>query len=97
MKSVLERDKKRRALFKKFEVRRLILKSLLVNGNFKDYEKNFIRYLLLKMPKDSSLVRIKNRCIITGRSRGIFSKYRLSRIAFKKYSLKGWITGVRKC
>mgnify|MGYP003149526154 CR=1 FL=1 len=96
MKSVLERDKKRRLLFKKFEIRRLILKSLLVEQNLESHEKNFIRYLLSKIPKDSSLTRIRNRCIVTGRGRGVFSKFRLSRIAFKKYSLMGNIYGVRK-
>jgi succinate dehydrogenase (ubiquinone) iron-sulfur subunit len=96
MKSVLERDKKRRLLFKKFEIRRLILKSLLVEQNLESHEKNFIRYLLSKIPKDSSLTRIRNRCIVTGRGRGVFSKFRLSRIVFKKYSLMGNIYGVRK-
>lgn len=96
MRSVLERDKKRRLIFKKFEIRRLILKSLLVDKNLKSFEKNFVRYMLLKMPKDSSLTRIRNRCIVTGRGRGIFSKFRLSRIAFKKYGLMGNIYGLRK-
>ena len=96
MKSVLERDKKRRLLFKKFEIRRLVLKSLLVDKNLKNCEKNFVRYLLSKIPKDSSIVRVRNRCIITGRGRGVFSKFRLSRIAFKKYSLLGFLHGLRK-
>lgn len=96
MKSVLERDKKRRLLFKKYEMRRLILKSLLCNSDLKEYEKNFIQYLLAKIPRDSSLIRVRNRCIMTGRGRGVFTKFRLSRIMFKKYGLMGWIPGLRK-
>jgi ribosomal protein S14 len=98
MKSVLEKDKKRRLLYQQYEMRRIILKSLLVSSHNKlsIFEKNFIEYLLMKLPKDSSLTRIRNRCIITGRGRGVLSKFRLSRIMFKKYGLMGWISGVRK-
>ena len=96
MKSVLERDKKRRELYKKYEMRKFVLKSLLCNENLKSYEKDFVRYLLQKFPRNSSIVRIKNRCILTGRSRGVIRKFRLSRIMLKKYSLMGWIPGMRK-
>jgi len=96
MKSVLERDKKRRLLFKKYEMRRIVLKSLLCSGELKEHEKNFVQYLLARIPRDSSLVRVRNRCIVTGRGNGVFSKFRLSRIMFKKYGLMGWIPGLRK-
>jgi len=96
MKSVLERDKKRRNLYKKYEMRRLILKSLLYSDGLKEYEKNFIQYLLKRIPRDSSLVRIRNRCILTGRGRGVFTKFRLSRIMLKHYGLQGWVPGLRK-
>jgi ribosomal protein S14 len=89
MGSILERDKKRRLLFKKYEIRKLILKSLLYCNKLKEYEKNLIQYLLVKLPKDSSITRSRNRCIITGRGRGVFTKFRLSRIMFKKYGLNG--------
>ncbi len=89
MKSVLERDKKRRNLYKKYEMRRLILKSLLYSDGLKEYEKNFIQYLLKRIPRDSSLVRIRNRCILTGRGRGVLTKFRLSRIMLKHYGLQG--------
>lgn len=95
-KSLLIRDKKRRELFKKYELRRLILKSLLCNEILNFTEKNCIRYLLNKMPKNSSSVRIRNRCILTGRGRGVIRKYRLSRIMLKKYSLLGYIPGIIK-
>lgn len=95
-KSLLIRDKKRRELFKKYEFRRLILKSLLCNELLSFTEKNCIRYLLNKMPKNSSGVRIRNRCILTGRGRGVIRKYRLSRIMLKKYCLLGYVPGIVK-
>jgi len=96
MKSVLEKDKKRRKLFKKYEIRKKIMKSILSSDNLKLSEKNFLNFLLKKYPKNSSLVRIRNRCIITGRPNAVFRKYRLSRIMLKKKILEGYISGFVK-
>jgi len=60
------------------------MKSILSSDNLKLSEKNFLNFLLKKYPKNSSLVRIRNRCIITGRPNAVFRKYRLSRIMLKK-------------
>lgn len=49
-----------------------------------------------KLPKDSSPVRLKNRCEITGRPRGYMRKFKMSRIAFRELAHKGLIPGVRK-
>ena len=95
-KSLLIKDKKRRYIFKNYEFRRLILKSLLCNNIINVFEKNYVRYLLNIYPKNSSFVRIKNRCILTGRSSSVIRKFRLSRIMFKQYSLLGLISGMKK-
>ncbi|PKH12215.1 30S ribosomal protein S14 [Planomicrobium sp. MB-3u-38] len=51
---------------------------------------------LNKLPKDSSPVRLKNRCMVTGRPRGYMRKFGMSRIAFCELAHKGQIPGVRK-
>ena len=95
-KSLLVRDKKRRLLFKKYEIRRIILKSLLRNNLLNFNEKNCINFLLNKYPRNSLRIRIRNRCILTGRGRGVIRKFRLSRIMLKNYSLFGLIPGMVK-
>lgn len=62
-------------------------KELRTNG---DYEE------LNRLPKDSSPVRLRNRCMITGRPRGYMRKFGMSRIAFRELAHKGQIPGVRK-
>lgn len=95
-KSLLVRDKKRRFLFKKYEIRRIVYKMLLCNKNLTLVERRCFEYLLNSLPRNSSPVRIRNRCILTGRGRGVIRHFRLSRIMLKKYSLEGVIPGVRK-
>lgn len=95
-KSFLIKDKKRRELFKYYEIRKIILKSLLCNYKLNFIEKNCIRYYLNKLPKNSFKNRLRNRCILSGKGSGILSKYRLSRIMLKQYALLGYIAGVQK-
>ena len=49
-----------------------------------------------KLPRNSAMVRVRNRCEITGRSRGYYRKFGLSRIKFRELSLQGLIPGVKK-
>jgi small subunit ribosomal protein S14 len=51
---------------------------------------------LRRLPRDSSPTRLKNRCEVTGRPRGYLRKFKMSRIAFREYSHKGQIPGVKK-
>lgn len=62
-------------------------KELKANGEYEE---------LNKLPKDSSPVRLKNRCMVTGRPRGYMRKFRMSRILFRELAHKGQIPGVRK-
>lgn len=83
-KSWMARERKRRALVAQYADRRKALKKA------GDYE------ALQKLPRDSSPVRMNNRCALTGRSRGYLRKYGVSRIAFRELALAGLIPGVRK-
>ncbi|MCH6573893.1 MAG: 30S ribosomal protein S14 [Ignavibacteriaceae bacterium] len=83
-KSLIARDEKRRKLYEKFKAKRLELKA---NG---DYEG------LQKLPKNSSPVRLKNRCMFTGRSRGFHRKFGVSRLVLREMALRGEIPGLKK-
>jgi len=83
-KSVIARQKKREVLIAKYADLRAKLKKA------GDYE------ALDKLPRNSSQVRSKNRCQLTGRPRGYMRKFGISRIAFREMALNGKIPGVTK-
>lgn len=83
-KSLIARDEKRRKLYEKYKAKREELKA---NG---DYEE------LQKLPKNSSPVRLKNRCMFTGRSRGFHRKFGVSRLVLREMALRGEIPGLKK-
>ena len=51
---------------------------------------------LQKMPRDTSRIRVRNRCEVTGRPRGVYRTFRMSRISFRDLAHKGMIPGVRR-
>ena len=61
-----------------------------------DEEKQELRLKLEKLPKNSNKIRIRNRCSLTGRPRGVYRKFGLSRITFREMALQGLIPGVTK-
>ena len=83
-KSLIAREEKRQMLYKKYKAKREELKA---NG---DYEG------LQKLPKNSSPVRLKNRCMFTGRSRGYYRKFGISRLVLREMALRGEIPGLKK-
>ena len=94
--SWIERDKKRRKLVSKYELKRLQLKTIIYTHSLpKDVRWN-ASLKLAKLPRNSSKVRIRNRCVITGRSRGVYRLFKMSRILFRQYASSGLLTGVKK-
>jgi small subunit ribosomal protein S14 len=83
-KSVIARQHKREKMVAKFAERRKALKEA------GEWEK------LSQLPRDSSPVRLKNRCRLTGRPKGFIRKFGLSRIKFRELALAGRIPGVKK-
>jgi small subunit ribosomal protein S14 len=96
MKSLIEKDKKRRKLFKKYEKKRRQLKAIIYNKETSSELRSEAQYKLSKLPKDSSRIRIKNRCVLTGRSKGVFRYFKLSRIQLRQLALEGNIPGYTK-
>jgi small subunit ribosomal protein S14 len=83
-KSLIARDEKRRKLYEKYKAKREELKA---NGEYEE---------LQKLPKNSSPVRLKNRCMFTGRTRGFHRKFGVSRLVLREMALKGEIPGLKK-
>ena len=87
---------KQRLYFQKFEKKRLIIKSVTQNLHLKTRFRWFIQTKFLEFPLKSSLTQIKNKCIVTGRSRSIHRLFKLSRLQLRKYASFGFLPGVFK-
>lgn len=95
-KSVIERNFRRVFLVKNYCQKRSRLRLIRGNKNI-ELEKRFNAQLLLSLiPKNSSKVRIRNRCFLSGRGRGVYRKFNLSRIWIKILASEGKLPGVTK-
>ncbi|MGD2024815.1 MAG: 30S ribosomal protein S14 [Methyloceanibacter sp.] len=94
--SMIERDKKRRRLAKKYEARRARLKAIARDESFPAEERFAARLKLAQIPRNASPTRIHNRCDLTGRPRGYYRKLRMSRIALRDLASNGLIPGMVK-
>jgi len=94
--SVINRDLKRRETVEKFAAKRAELKAIIGNAKLSDDERSAAREKLQALPRNSSPVRLRNRCSLTGRPRGVFSKFGLGRIKLREYVMRGEVPGVVK-
>jgi small subunit ribosomal protein S14 len=95
-KSSVEKQKRRERLVQLKWDKRQGLRSKIYNLNLSEEEREAARIALNKMPRDSSVTRLRNRCQITGRARGYLRKFRLSRLTFREYASNGLIPGITK-
>ena len=93
---LIERNKKRIKLYKKFKVKHDKLLKQASNKRLTPEEQFQARLKLSKITRNASKVRIRTRCVLTGRSRGVYRKFKLSRIAFRELASKGHIPGITK-
>jgi|TARA_B000000565_G_C23443010_1_gene244882 small subunit ribosomal protein S14 len=94
--SAVQRNLKRIKMSKKFEKKRNKLKQIIRNKNLPLNERFAAQLKLSKLPKNSSRIRIRNRCEITGRPHGVYRKLRISRIALRRMASSGKIPGMTK-
>ena len=94
--SMIERNKKRRRLAKKFAFRRDRLKAIASDLSVPAEERFAARLKLAEIPRNASPTRIHNRCDLTGRPRGYYRKLRMSRIALRDLASNGLIPGMVK-
>ena len=94
--SVIQRNLKRIRLVKKYRKKRSALKKIIMDKNMSMQERLIAQIKLDSLPRDSSFVRVRNRCLITGRPRGNFRKFKMSRSMLRSLGSSGFIPGLRK-
>jgi len=94
-KSMIERERKRQLLVKKYATKRENLKISISQASSLE-EKLSLHRKLQKLPRNSAPVRLHNRCTVTGRPRGYFRDFGLSRHVLREYALQGLLPGVVK-
>ena len=94
--AVINRDLKRRDTVKKFAAKRAALLAVITNFKSSDEERYAARQKLQALPRNASPVRLRNRCALTGRPRGTFSKFGLGRTKLREFAMRGEIPGVIK-
>ena len=94
--ALINRDKKRRVTVKKFAARRAELFAIINNSKASDEDRTAARDKLSQLPRNSSPVRLRNRCALTGRPRGVYRKFGLGRNKLREIAMRGEIPGVTK-
>ena len=94
--SIIERNKKRVKLYNKYKNKHDKLLKMANNKKLSADEQFNARLKLSKIPRNASKARIRNRCVLTGRPRGVYRKFKLSRIAFRELAAIGQIPGITK-
>ena len=94
--SAINKNNKRIKLSDKLYEKRMKLKKIIMDKKLSLEERFKAQQKLSKLPKNSSKIRIKNRCQITGRPHGVYRKLKISRIALRQLGLEGKIPGMVK-
>jgi small subunit ribosomal protein S14 len=94
--SVVNREQKRRRIVKKYAARRKELLEIINDPRVAQEERYAARLRLQQLPRDASPVRLRNRCALTGRPRGVYRKFGLGRGKLRDIALRGEIPGVIK-
>ncbi|HYN53215.1 MAG: 30S ribosomal protein S14 [Methylotenera sp.] len=91
-----EREVKRRATVSKFAVKRAALEAAMNDATATPESRNEARMKFQALPRNSSPVRLRNRCALTGRPRGVFSKFGIGRSKLRDLMMSGQVPGVTK-
>lgn len=94
--SMINREIKRAALVKRHAAKRAQLKEIIRNPKSSDADREVAVTKLQALPRDSSASRQRNRCQITGRPRGYYRKFGLSRTKLREATMRGEIPGLGK-
>jgi small subunit ribosomal protein S14 len=94
--SMVNREKKRQRMVKKYAARREQLKAKIVNMSLSEEEREQAKIALNKLPRNSSPIRVRNRCALTGRPHGYYRKFGLSRNKLREAAMRGDIPGLVK-
>ncbi|OBS10021.1 30S ribosomal protein S14 [Acidihalobacter prosperus] len=93
--SMIERERKREALAKRYAKKREALKAVIANPEASHEEKRAAVVSLQKLPRDSSAVRQQSRCRVTGRPHGVYRKFGLGRNKLREAAMRGDVPGLK--
>jgi small subunit ribosomal protein S14 len=94
--SMIERETRRAKLVKRYAAMRATLKETIRSPKSTDEEREESLRKLQSLPRDSSSSRMRNRCAITGRPRGVYRKFGLGRTKLREATMRGDVPGLRK-
>ncbi|AFK64405.1 30S ribosomal protein S14 [Advenella kashmirensis WT001] len=94
--SLINRDIKRAKLVEKFAAKRAALTAIINDTSKSDEERYDARLKLQQLPRNANPTRMRNRCVITGRPRGVFSKFGLTRHKLREMAMRGEVPGMTK-
>ena len=94
--SVINRQEKREKLVKKFASKRTGLVKIINDQSYSEEERFQARLKLQALPRNANPTRLRNRCAITGRPRGVYSKFGLGRNKLREIAMRGEVPGMVK-
>ncbi len=94
--ALINREQKRRKTVAKFQAKRTALREAVNDAQLSDEDRAEARAKLQQLPRNASPVRLRNRCRLTGRPRGVFRKFGLGRNKLREIAMRGEIPGVIK-
>lgn len=94
--SLINREKKRAALVKKYASKRAALDAIINDSSRSDEERFEARLKVQSLPRNANPTRVRNRCELTGRPRGTFRMFGLGRNKIREIAMKGEIPGLTK-
>ena len=94
--ALINRDEKRREMVEKYAAKRAALVAVINDVNRSDEERFEALLKLQALPRNSSPVRLRNRCKLTGRPRGVFRKFGLGRSKLRDFVMRGEVPGMTK-
>ena len=94
--SSIQKNKNRNAIVSKYQLKRQDLKKKIMQKDISMEERFKLQSKLNELPRDSAKIRLRNRCEITGRARGVYRKFGLSRIKLRELTMSGNLPGMVK-
>jgi small subunit ribosomal protein S14 len=94
--SLIEREKKREALVKKYAAKRAELNAIIADQSRSEEERFQARLKLQQLPRNANPTRLRNRCELTGRPRGTYRKFGLGRSKLREIAMRGEVPGMTK-
>jgi small subunit ribosomal protein S14 len=94
--ALINRNEKRRKMVEKYAAKRTALQTIINDARLSDEERYEARLKLQALPRNSSPVRLRNRCKLTGRPRGVYRKFGLGRSKLRDHVMRGEVPGMTK-